>query len=73
VLVAQLHPILYNSCRLLCPWDSLGKNAGVDYHDLLQEIFLTQGSNPGLPNCRQILYCLSYRAVLAGEVVEKGT
>ena len=26
---------------------------------LLQGIFLTQGSNPGLPHCRQILYQLS--------------
>ena len=25
-------------------------------HDLLQGIFLTQGSNPGLPHCRYILY-----------------
>ena len=24
-------------------------------------IFLTQGSNPGLPNCRQILYHLSHQ------------
>ena len=24
-------------------------------------IFPTQGSNPGLPHCRQILYCLSYQ------------
>ena len=31
--------------RLLCPWDSSGKNTGVDYHTLLQENFLTQGSN----------------------------
>ena len=30
-------------------------------HFLLQGIFLTQGSNPGLPHCRQTLYCLSYR------------
>ena len=29
-------------------------------HALLQGIFSTQGSNPGLPHCRQILYCLSY-------------
>ena len=28
-------------------------------HALLQGIFPTQGSNPGLPLCRQILYCLS--------------
>ena len=34
--------------RLLCPWDSLGKNPGVGCHSLLQGIFLTQGSNPHL-------------------------
>ena len=28
-------------------------------HLLLQGIFPTQGLNPGLPHCRQILYCLS--------------
>ena len=32
--------------RLLCPWDSPGKNTGVGSHFLLQGIFLTQGSNP---------------------------
>ena len=31
---------------------------------LLQEIFPTQGSNPGLPHCRQILYQLSYEGSL---------
>ena len=31
-----------------CPWDSPGKNAGVYCHALVQGIFLTQGSNPGL-------------------------
>ena len=30
-------------------------------HFLLQGIFPTQGSNPGLLNCRQILYRLSYK------------
>ena len=30
------------------PWDSPGKNTGVDCHALLQGIFLTQGSNPSL-------------------------
>ena len=34
--------------RLLCPWDSPGKNAGVGYHALLQGIFPTQGLNPRL-------------------------
>ena len=36
------------SPRLLCPWDSPGKNTGVGYHVLLQGIFLTQGWNQGL-------------------------
>ena len=31
--------------RLLCPWDSPGKNSGVGCHALLQGIFWTQGSN----------------------------
>ena len=31
--------------KLLCPWDSPGKNTGVGCHFLLQGIFLTQGSN----------------------------
>ena len=34
--------------KLLCPWDSSGKNAGLGCHFLLQRIFLTQGSNPHL-------------------------
>ena len=37
------------------------KNPGVDCHCLLQGIFPTQGSNPGLLHCRQILYHLSYQ------------
>ena len=46
--------------RLLCPWNYPGKNPGVGSHSLLQEIVPTQTSNPSLPHCRQILYCLSY-------------
>ena len=45
--------------RLLRPWDSPGKDTGVGCHFLLQGIFLTQGSNPCLPHCRQTLYRLS--------------
>ena len=41
--------------------DSLGKNTGVGSLSLLQGIFLTQGSDPGLPPCRQILYHLSHQ------------
>ena len=47
--------------RLLCPGDSPGKNIGVGCHALLQGIFLTQGSNTGLPRCRRILYHLSHQ------------
>ena len=46
--------------RLLCPWDFPGKDTGVSCHFLLQGIFPTQGLNPGLLHCRQILYWLSY-------------
>ena len=38
-----------------------GKNTGVSCHFLLQGIFLTQGLNPGLLNCRQILHQLSHQ------------
>ena len=41
--------------RLLCPWDSSGKSTGVGCGALLQGIFLTQGSNPGLQF--YILFC----------------
>ena len=37
------------------PWDFPGKSTGVGCHFLFQGIFLTQGSNPGLPHCRQML------------------
>ena len=40
--------------------DSLGKNTGVGCHALLQEIFPTHTSNPGLLHCRWILDRLSH-------------
>ena len=36
-------------------------DTGVDCHFLLQGIFKTQGLNPGLPHCRQMLYHLSHQ------------
>ena len=48
----QLHE-LYSS------WNSPGQNTGVGSLSLLQDIFPTQGLNPGLLHCRQILYQLS--------------
>ena len=47
---------------LLCPWDFPGYSTGVDCHFLLQGIFPTQGSNPGLPHCRQMLNHLSHQS-----------
>ena len=41
--------------------DSPGKNTGVGCHALLQGIFPTQGSNPGLWHCRKILYHLTHQ------------
>ena len=63
-LVSQLcltlcNPMDLKPARLLCPWNSLGNNAGVHWHSLLQEIFPIQGSNPVLLYCSQILYHLS--------------
>ena len=43
------------------PWNSPGQNTGVGSCSLLQGIFPNQGSNSGLPHCRQILYQLSHQ------------
>ena len=43
------------------PWNSPGQKTGVGSLSLLQGIFPTQGSNPGLLHCRQILYQLSHQ------------
>ena len=40
---------------------SPGKNTGEGHHALLQGIFPTQESNPGLSRCREILYHLSHQ------------
>ena len=42
-------------------WNSPGQNTGVGCHALLQGIFPTQGSNTGLPHCRQVLYQLRHQ------------
>ena len=49
------------STRFFRQWDFLDKNTGVGCHFLLQEIFLTQGLNPGLLHCRQMFYHLSHQ------------
>ena len=65
-LVAKLCPTLCDpmACGLASPsahGDFPGKNAGVGCYSLLQEIFPTQGSNPGLLHLLQIFYCLSHQ------------
>ena len=53
-----------NSLRphgLYSPWNSPGQNTGVGSPSLLQGTFPTQGSNPGHPHCRRILYQLSHK------------
>ena len=41
--------------ELYSPWNSVGQNTGVGSLSLLQGIFPTQGSNPGLLSCRWTL------------------
>ena len=48
---------LAQSCPTL---NSSGQNIGVGSFSLFQGIFPTQGFNPGLPQCRWILYQLKY-------------
>ena len=65
-LVAPLPPTLCDHMDCSPPGSSVhgnspGKNTGVSCHALLQGIFPTQGLNPGLPHCRQILYHLSHQ------------
>ena len=65
-IFSESHSVLSNSLRphgLYSPWNSPGPNSGVGSLSLLQGIFLTQGSNPGLPHCRRILYQLSQKSI----------
>ena len=64
--VAQSCPTLCDPMDCSLPGSSVhgifpGNSTGVDCHFLLQGIFPTQGSNPGLPHCRQMLYRLSHQ------------
>ena len=55
VRFSSVRPRGLQPVRLPWPWDSPGQNTGVSTHSLLRGIFLTQGLNPGLLRCRQIL------------------
>ena len=56
VVSNSVRPYGLQPSRLLCSVDSLVKRTSVSCHALLQGIFPTQGSNPDLLHCRQILY-----------------
>ena len=55
VMPDSVRPPGLQPARLLCPWDSPGKNTGVGCCALFQGIFPTRGSTPGLLHCMQIL------------------
>ena len=68
----QIHSLIQSESRsvmsnclqphgLYSPWNSPGQNTGMGRLSLLQGIFLTQGSNPGLLHGRQILYQLNHK------------
>ena len=72
VKVKSVKMLVAQSCLTLCdPMDCNPPGSFVHgilqarilegFHALLQGIFCNQGSNPGLPPCRQILYCLSHQ------------
>ena len=56
---AQLCPTLYDPIDHIV--HGILQDTGVGSLSLLQGIFPTHGSNPGLPHCRQILYQLSHK------------
>ena len=64
VVSYALQPFILWPVKLLCPWDSPGKNTGKGCHALLQGIFPTQELNLCflcLLHCWQILHPLSHR------------
>ena len=64
---SESYSIMSNSLQphgLYNPWDSPGQNTRVGSYSLLQGIFSTQGLNPGLPHCRQMIYQLSHHGSL---------
>ena len=61
---SESRSIMTDSLRphgLYSPWNSPGQNTGVGILSLLQGIFSTQGSNPGLLHCRKIFNQLSHK------------
>ena len=57
---SESHSVVSDSFRPM-DWNSPGQNTGMGSLSLLQVIFPTQGSKPGLLHCRRILYQLSHK------------
>ena len=60
----SLEPNGLQPASLFCLWGFSGKNRTMGCHALLQGIFTTQGSNPGLLHCKWIFYHLSHQEVI---------
>ena len=60
VMSNSLRPHGLQTTKLLCSWNSLGKNTEVSCHILLQGVFPNQRLKLGLLRCRQMLLHLSY-------------
>ena len=76
VLVAQSRPTLCDTMDYSLPGASVhelfqARTLGVGCHSLLQGIFLTQGLNPGLLHCRQILCSVSHQGRPTGRLALK--
>ena len=67
IKVCESHSVVSDSLwphGLYNPWNSPGHNTGVGSRSVLLSrlwIYPTQGSNPGLPHCRQILNQLNHK------------
>ena len=61
VKVKVAHSCLFDCDSMDCPWNSPGQTTGVHSLSLLQGVFPTQRSNPGLSHCRRILCQLSHK------------
>ena len=67
LLYCESHSVVSDSLwphGLYSTWNSPGRNGGVGSLSLLQGIFPTQGSKPGLPHCGWIFYQLNHKGSL---------
>ena len=64
VTESESHSVVSDSLQLhglYSPWNSPGQSTEVGSLSVLQGIFPTQGSNPGLLHFRRVLYQLSHK------------